>query len=287
MKTFKKNNCAPNKTRKRNNTCFTNKNLEMIKDYYNKDPNNINKINETDSIKIWKKLKKNIKDCNNEMCWIKQIPDISIQKKLKQQFAPIRPKKWLKNKNEWLSNYDIEKVLTQYSKIYPNFTFIGPTPIDFDKAMYGGCVWDELCKFNLDEYIKTGKNKIGIIFNLDKHDESGSHWVSLIVDIKNKYIMFFDSNGITCPPEICKLMDRIIEQAKSIKDPINLKKIQNDFQHQYSNTECGMYSLYFIITHVTETINNLKVPYKKIINHFQKKRIPDDYVFQLRDKYFN
>ena len=144
-----------------------------------------------------------------------------------------------------------------------------------------------MCNFDLQELIGQGKNKIGVIFNLDPHDKPGSHWVSLCIDTKNKYIMYFDSNGITCPPEICNLIQRIISQGKSLTPTLSLKEIQNKYQHQYTNTECGMYSLYFIITHLTEKINHKKASHKKIIEHFTNKRIPDNYIFALRGKYFN
>ena len=36
----------------------------------------------------------------------------------------------------------------------------------------------------LNHFISKKINKIGIIFNLDKHDESGSHWVSMFINIK-------------------------------------------------------------------------------------------------------
>ena len=39
-------------------------------------------------------------------------------------------------------------------------------------------------------------NKIGIIFNTDPHNKSGSHWISLFIDVKKKIICFFDSVGI-------------------------------------------------------------------------------------------
>ena len=37
------------------------------------------------------------------------------------------------------------------------------------KKLFGQCVWNDLCNFNLETYIKKGKNKIGIIFNTDPH----------------------------------------------------------------------------------------------------------------------
>ena len=36
-------------------------------------------------------------------------------------------------------------------------------------------------------------NKIGVIFNLDKHDQSGSHWVAMFIDLENKFFFYFDS----------------------------------------------------------------------------------------------
>ena len=49
-------------------------------------------------------------------------------------FAPFHPDEWKQNPSAWLSNHDIFNVLAQYEKAYPEFHFIGPTPIDFDSA---------------------------------------------------------------------------------------------------------------------------------------------------------
>ena len=49
----------------------------------------------------------------------------------------------------WLNSTDIENIMQQYEDAYPNFEFIGPSPIDFDKVLMNNkCVWDELCKLN-------------------------------------------------------------------------------------------------------------------------------------------
>jgi len=287
-KTLRKSNCAPNKTRRISNSCFTKSALLTLKEEYNKDNQNSTKITSKNPKQIWKDLKNYHPNCSKEKCWIQNIGNKTIKNKLeKLYFAPDKPKSWSKNPNEWLSNFDIKHVLDQYSRIYKNFAFIGPTPIDFDAVQSGTCIWEELCKFDLQELITQGKNKIGIIFNLDPHNKPGSHWVSLFIDTKNKYIMYFDSNGITCPPEICNLIQRIIIQGKSATPSLSLKEIQNKYQHQYTNTECGMYSLYFIITHLTEKINQKNASHKKVVEHFTNKRIPDNYVFALRGKYFN
>ena len=34
------------------------------------------------------------------------------------------------------------------------------------------------------------KKKIGIVFNLDKHNQPGSHWVALYTDLKANQVYF-------------------------------------------------------------------------------------------------
>ena len=81
--------------------------------------------------------------------------------------------------------------MKQFEKKHNNFEFIGPSPIDFDDhEMFGECVWEELCKFDLQQKMRDKKEKIGIIFNLDPHDKPGSHWVAMFVNIpKEKCII--------------------------------------------------------------------------------------------------
>ena len=61
--------------------------------------------------------------------------------------------------------------MKQWEKKYDNFFFIGPSPIDYDTITGGSCVEDELCNFNLKETMKKGITKVGVIFNLDKHNQ--------------------------------------------------------------------------------------------------------------------
>ena len=74
-----------------------------------------------------------------------------------------------------------------------------------------------------------------------------------------------------------ELVDKIIEQGKNLQ--IDFKFIQNHpFEHQKYNTECGMYSLYFIIELLTEN----KKP-----DYFLKNKIPDKMMEEFRNVYFN
>jgi len=275
-------NCSP-KQKQNDYTCYDEEQLHKIKKMWN-DKYPDNKINETDKKELWVALMDKMKNvCDNEMCWLKQqFVDNNISTKiLKDNFAPQSPKSWKKNPNEWLSNFDLKAVMKQYENEYKDFYFIGPSPIDFDTKINENnnttCVLDDLCAFNLQSYINKGKEKIGIIFNTDPHDEGGSHWISLFVNVPERYVYFFNSTGETIPDEIDVLVKRIIEQSKKVGK--ELKFSQNaPKQHQKGGSECGMYSLYFIINVLKGTVEP---------SFFKTKTIKDEEVQEFRKIFFN
>ena len=248
---FKKLRCSPKEKKDYNNfTCYTNVSLYKLRDQWNK--RHSDKLVKTNDPKeIHAKLTFYLSNvCKTESCWLKQNKDFGkISQDIQDSFAPLSPNVWKSNPNEWLSSVDIDKVMDQYKKAYKCFEFIGPSPIDFDKKLsYGECVWNELCNFSLANQIKNGKNKIGIIFNTDPHNKSGSHWISLFINVKKKIICFFDSVGTKPTTEIMNLVNRIIDQGHKLNPKVNFKFQHSDgVEHQYENTECGIYSLFFII----------------------------------------
>lgn len=284
--TLKKLNCNPmvTNTKIADDTCITPEVAAQIKTAYNKH-NAENHIVSNAPDQILDDLLERLPTCSSEDCFLKQIDDISVRKRISDAlFAPKKPKTWKKNKNEWLSNVDIFEVLHQYEETYPEFKFMDSNYIDFDTKVYGDtCVEDKLCKFDLDKY--PGKTKFAFVFNLSKHTMPGSHWVSLFVDLENKILFFMDSAGDPIPDEVMALVERIKGQAK-----VPLKFDQSyPMEHQYGSTECGMYSLYFIITMLTgKTSSGAMLDCNRNkIRYFKKRRVPDKHVEQLRDKYFN
>jgi hypothetical protein len=275
------------------NSCLTSNILLKIKEEYNKDHPE-NPITQTDNDEIWHELKDRLNSkCETEECWLNEIDDTILRKKIDELiFAPKQPPEWKKNPNEWLSNFDIIEVLKQYEKAYPNFILLGPTPIDFDSKNSRNskkCVEESLCHFSLNVLLERGITKIGIVFNLDKHTGSGSHWVSMFIDVDEHYIMYFDSGGARIKPEISVLVQRILKQAKDLNIKMKLIPDKGRVSHQRGSTECGMYSLYFITTLLTgkagsgEDLETVKAK----VGHFRSKRIPDEYVFGYRKKLFN
>ena len=250
-------------------SCYTSEMLYKLKNIWNTKHPDI-KISATNPRKIWEKLSELMKNtCNKESCWLKHkcLAEGMDKSIVNNVFAPQQPIEWKRKPTEWLSSIDILKVMKQYENAYKCFEFIGPTPIDFDEYEYENkCVWDELCKFDLLEEIRNNKSKIGIIFNLDTHDKGGSHWVSMFINIKKGEINFMDSYGDNPPGRITTLANRIIGQAKKIGRTFVSNTVE--MRHQYSNSECGMYSLYFIIEQIKgrnwKYFNNIKIEDKKM-----------------------
>ncbi len=275
--------CAPNPNNNLDYTCYTSEGLNKLKVLWNiRHPDNQIKTNHPKE--IWKSLKNKMGNvCDIESCWLKQnfIREKIDSDLLNYTFAPTAPDEWNKNPTEWLSTIDIMKVMKQYEKVFPCFSFIGPSPIDFDtKKAFGECVWEELCNFALRDYIVDNKNKIGIIFNTDKHYNSGEHWVALFINISKKMIVYFDSYGVehndeAVPKEIKRFINRVIKQGSALGIHFEFK--YNKIRHQLSDSECGMYSLYFIIEMLNDT------PLELLL----EERIEDERVFALRNLYFN
>lgn len=279
---LKRINCSPKPKGEINDfSCYTNKSLYKLRDLWNARHPDV-KITSNSPKEIHRFITEKLSGvCNKESCWLKQQGAFGpIQSDMVDSFAPESPPEWKKNPNEWLSSVDIINVMKQYENAYKCFDFIGPTPIDFDtRKLYGECVWDELCNFNLEDQIKEGKTKIGIIFNTDPHNKPGQHWISLFINIKKKEIFFFDSTGDKPTPEIMALVDRIKEQGLKLKNKINFKFDSNEgVEHQYGNSECGIYALYFIV-HMLED--------KKIEHYLKTHVLKDTYMNKFRHIYFN
>ncbi len=96
----------------------------------------------------------------------------------------------------------------------------------------------------------------------------------MFIDNKKQEIYYFDSYGDKIPRRIKKFANKVISQGKKINKKYTLKL--TDTRHQYSDSECGMYSLYFI----TELIKG------KPFSRFNRK-IKDKHMKKLRKMYFN
>lgn len=189
--------------------------------------------------------------CKTERCWIEKAAIDARKKKdiLKTYFRPTMPDEWIKDPDQWLDSNNIADVMNQYEEVYPHFKFYGTNPIDFaapdpyDSTALekNKCLQDEICKLNLKELSSSGKTQLGFVYNLDPSNKGGSHWIASFTDIPGHKTYYFDSYGMKPPPQIARFM-----RSLTLQDP-KMKLAFNARRFQYGDTECGMYSLYFLI----------------------------------------
>ena len=214
---LEKVNCSPKPKAEINDfSCYTNKSLYKLRDLWNARHPDV-KITSNSPKEIHRFISEKLSGvCNKESCWLKQKAEFGpIQSEMADSFAPESPAEWKKNPNEWLSSIDIMNVMKQYEKAYKCFDFIGPSPIDFDThQLYGECVWEELCTFSLEKQLKEGITKIGVVFNLDKHNQKGSVY---------DYKQINDDNEINKdtigPPEIIKIDFNLLSSGFQLTHP--------------------------------------------------------------------
>jgi hypothetical protein len=188
-----------------------------------------------------------------------------------EELRPEMPIEWYANSREWLSNYDIEDVMKQYDKDRTyKYAFLGVYPIDFsEEDKFGRCLYSKICSLDVKKYINKKIKYLGLITNLDKHNQSGSHWTStfIIIDPRNKCYgaHYYDSNAIAIPAYIKKFINNIKERLLVIYPNSKFKITYNTIRHQKKNTECGMFSM----THQIRWMNSL-LKYKEL-------KLPDPY----------
>jgi hypothetical protein len=178
------------------------------------------------------------------------------------------------NPTEWLSSLEIEKAEKEYQKLFKNYVFLGCIPIDFDlRSPTGKCLVDALCSVSIKNLYRKGKTQIGIVFNTDVHTGPGEHWIALFCDIRPELeqprITYFDSYAHRPEKEVQRLMKRWKEewQSTGVHDKPMLTTY-NTIRHQFKDSECGIYVLYFHYC----CLNNIPMDHK----------IPDDVVNVFR-----
>ena len=256
---------------KTHNTCFSKTQLEdLAKSLDLKHSKSIKKT------ALWARINEHMQSkyrCGegDEHCWVDKHPKTPAT-----SHVPAHPHDWLVNPYTWLSNLDIMNVMVQYEQKYPSFKFVGVFPVDFaTKDTFGKCLYQEMCNLDLK---KLGKNykSFGFVFNLDKHDQPGSHWVAMYANIDkdqpNYGVYYFDSNAMPAPSEIKQFGMSLVNQMNDK----NFTFHENTVRKQFHNSECGMFCLNFLI----ECLK--RKSFKKIM----KQEFTDKHAHKLRKVLF-
>jgi len=189
-----------------------------------------------------------------ERSFLEALPLSAAQKKdlAKKYLRPAMPKTWEEDPDMWLDSTNISDILNQYEEKYAKdgkkgFEMMGPFPIDFaapdpyNKSGTKKCLMNEICELRVEKAIANGTHSIGIVYNLDPHFKSGSHWVANYIDIVGHHCYYFDSYGMEPPSQVAHFMKWLTTQDPQMKLHYNARRLQ------YKNTECGIYCIYMII----------------------------------------
>lgn len=241
------------------NSCFDESTVNEMVEHFN-DTHPDKKIASKKSIEErYKELNqrlKNEKTCDGEWC-LASTPTMSpLKQKIKSNFRPKVPKAWKSNKHTWLNTDDIMNVLNQYNDAYNNFRFLTVTPIDFDTRLRDNmCVDRSLCELDLGKELARNTCKLGAVFNLDRHDQSGSHWTAFFADIPSGESYYIDSVANFIPEEITSLMERITKQGNDLVESGKIKITST--KHRFSfKTE--------------QTSKSHSIPLRSLLNHLVK-----------------
>lgn len=234
--------CAPGK-KYHEGSCFTIEQLKKISKQMNQHFPSLNINTDVDKKTLLRSLTKKIKDkydCDDQLCWLELdiVKDLEDDEINKFTFRPPGPDRGTK----WLNTTNINDVLEQYEKIHNDFISFEAIPLDFAEL--------DMLKMNQNEnsfenlWLRK-KTKIGMVFNHDYSNMSGSHWVALYIDLKKGDIFYFDSYGVPAKKEIYKYIEKI--KKFMISKGITPNDKINNIRHQFKGSECGVYSINFIL----------------------------------------
>lgn len=287
--------CSPvaNDNYEKDRTCFDKAALVRLAESWNNTHKNdqIKNINKLTKKKLWGEINRRMltrcKGGDKEACWVDHLTNNSdpVAKNLR----PIAPKEWKKNPYTWLSNYDIEDAMFQYEDdMSYNFKFIGVYPIDFaaKTSIFGKCLYQETCDIDFKRLLKKGYKYAGMVINMDAHDEPGSHWTSLFIIMDpsspNYGAYYYDSVSRPPPKEVDEYMKILREKAQATDPTKDFQLEYNKYRHQYKNTECGMFSMSYIVRWLVFLKKNPSTHFEKIVNI----KIRDEDMYRLRKKLF-
>ena len=239
------NDCAPSIDENgKFKTCYSKDSLIKMCNSLKKKHHQHFNTNHKSKKELWLFIQSYFKNkCDNkEKCWKNQdeIKKLNNNQINNYTFKPNYPNEWKKNKHTWLNTYDILRVMKQYEHKYKDFKFMGVVPSDCPTKIH--C---ELSNIDIQRLKKNKINKMGLVYNLDTSSGPGTHWVAIFIDNKNNEINYYDSYGSLPIPLIQAFIKKL--KLNYIANNYQPVIIYNDKRHQYGGSECGMYSMNFIL----------------------------------------
>lgn len=217
---------------------------------------------------------KEVTNCNTESCVLasdelKQYVNKHDIEKSKENMLPPGPSD---NIDEWLSNFNIDDVLTQIAEVSDHLYHMHYHMIDFMETN------DTLSTIDFKKLHTQGYKTVGVVLNTDVSTGTGIHWFCLFINFSTHTIEYFNSSG---EPPIGALLKWLIYKVKDLthifSTPwkyITASKIQHQLNDDDSN--CGVYSVVYIWARAA------KVP----IAWFNNNRITKNEISNMRKHLF-
>ncbi len=192
-----------------------------------------------------------------------------------------------------LSNVHIDETLRRWARIFPEFFPCPFAMMDFDRTREPFATIDikdvlaGRVPLDLGPGIGTVRRPakcFGCVVNTDTSSGPGKHWVAVFVDCRPPAgtawtVEYFNSAGRPPPKPMVQWMERTrarISEYRHGGEPAALSVPVTSMDHQESQTECGLYALFYIRRRLEG------VPY----GFFFEQRVPDDAMTVFRTHVF-
>jgi Ulp1 protease family, C-terminal catalytic domain len=210
-----------------------------------------------------------------------------------------------RNTTALLSNYNIDETLRRWARVFTDFYPCPFAMMDFDTNgdVFGsidvGAVVTGAAPVYFGPAVGAEKRRatcFGCVLNTDVSSGPGKHWVAVFVDARSASgpwtVEYFNSAGNPPPKPVVQWMERTRQrllECAATETP-NCRKAKGsggtsvsvetiavtDVDHQESQTECGLYALYYIRRRLEGT------PYM----FFFDRIVPDDAMTAFRAHIF-
>ena len=201
-----------------------------------------------------------------------------------------------RNSTHLLSNFNIDGVLQEWAVTFPEFYNYNFNMMDFE--VVGGSLarTDVAGILEGRESQNLGKmggliqrpcNTFGCVLNTDVSTGHGKHWVAVFGDCRGEgewTVEYFNSAGNAPPGPVTRWLEnsaaRLMEYRMAHPRKFGVGEVTSipltDIRHQDSQTECGLYTLYYIRRRLEGAP----------LSEFRSARIPDNAMVEFRKHIF-
>jgi hypothetical protein len=191
-----------------------------------------------------------------------------------------------------LSNFDIDGTMRRWARVFPDLYPCPFAMMDFDRNgnAFGRVRLDDMLNGRESVDLGPGIGRVyrkfrcfGCVVNTDTSSGPGKHWVAVFVDCRGGpgemwSVEYFNSAGNPPPKQMVVWMERsrdALTRYRADAGPVKSISV-TDMDHQESQTECGIYALYYIRRRIEG----------KPHTFFLEQLIPDDAMTTFRTHIF-